>query len=131
MNTLFDPVRYVKGVGPQRERHLQRLGISDVYDLLWHIPRSYIDRTETVKIRNLLVGEVVSITGIIETVRTSVSSRRIAIIKAVIRDDSGMIPVVWFKQGFLKMFSNPDCRSCEGKVNLNYARWNCRHMIMP
>ena len=70
LNTLFDPVRYVKGVGPQRERHLQRLGISDVYDLLWHIPRSYIDRTETVKIRNLLVGEVVSITGIIETVRT-------------------------------------------------------------
>lgn len=123
MNTLFDPVRYVKGVGPQRERHLQRLGISDVYDLLWHIPRSYIDRTETVKIRNLLVGEVVSITGIIETVRTSVSSRRIAIIKAVIRDDSGMIPVVWFNQGFLKNVLKPGLQIfVRGKVNLNYGQ---------
>ena len=123
MNTLFDPVRYVKGVGPQRERHLQRLAISDLYDLLRHIPRSYIDRTETVKIRNLLVGEVVSITGIIETVRTSVSSRRIAIIKAVIRDDSGMIPVVWFNQGFLKNVLKPGLQIfVRGKVNLNYGQ---------
>ena len=99
------------------------MGIRDIYDLLWHIPRSYIDRTETVRIRNLAVGEVASITGVIQTVRTSVSSRRIAIIKAVVRDDSGMIPVVWFNQGFLKNVLKPGLQIfVRGKVNLSYGQ---------
>ncbi|MGE5543336.1 MAG: ATP-dependent DNA helicase RecG [Bacillota bacterium] len=123
MNTLFDPVRYLKGVGPQREKHLQRLGIRDVYDLLWHIPRTYIDRNATVKIASLRAGEVSSIAGTIETVRASVSSRRIVIIKAVVRDDSGRIPVVWFNQSFLKNILKPGLPIfVKGKVNLSYGQ---------
>jgi len=121
--TLFDSIRYLKGVGPQREKQLQRLGIRDVYDLLWHIPRSYIDRTETVRIGNLRPGETASIAGSIETVRASVSSRRIAVIKAVIKDDSGRIPVVWFNQGFLKNVLKPGLSIfVRGKVNLSYGQ---------
>ncbi len=123
MNALFASVRYLKGVGPRREKLLQRLGIRDVYDLLWHIPRSYIDRTETVKIRNLPVGEVASITGVIETVRTSVSSRRITVIKAIVRDDSGVIPVVWFNQDYLKNVLKPGLQIfVRGKVNPGYGQ---------
>ncbi|MGI6548989.1 MAG: ATP-dependent DNA helicase RecG [Syntrophomonadales bacterium] len=123
MNTLFDPVRYLKGVGPQREKQLSRLKIKDIFDLLWHVPRSYIDRTETVKIGNLKVGEVASIAGRIETVRTSVSSRRITVIKAVIRDDSGGIPVVWFNQAFLKNILKPGVTIfVRGKVNQGYGQ---------
>lgn len=123
MGTLFDSVRYLKGVGPQREKQLLRLGIRDIFDLLWHVPRSYIDRTQTVKIKDLQAGEVASISGRIEAVRASVTSRRVSIIKAEIKDDSGRTQVVWFNQGYLKNILKPGLAVfVRGKVNLNYGQ---------
>jgi len=68
LGTLFESVRYIKGVGPQREKHLKRLHITDVFDLLWHIPRSYTDRTQTIPIKDVRIGETSSIRGEIQKV---------------------------------------------------------------
>ncbi len=123
MDTLFDSVRYLKGVGPKREKLLHRLGIRDIVDLLWHVPRYYFDRSQTVKINSLQVGEVNSISGRIQTVRSSLTSRGLAIIKAEIKDDSGTIQAVWFNQGYLKNVLKPGLPIfIRGKVNFNYGQ---------
>ena len=44
------PVSALKGIGEQRERKLQKLGISTIEDLLTHYPREYKDRSEILKI---------------------------------------------------------------------------------
>ena len=52
---LFDPVRYLKGVGEARAKQLANLGIATVYDLISWFPRSYEDRTRLVNIAELEV----------------------------------------------------------------------------
>lgn len=43
MNRLFNPVCELKGVGEKRASYYKKLGISTVYDLLYHLPRGYVD----------------------------------------------------------------------------------------
>ncbi|NLV17045.1 MAG: ATP-dependent DNA helicase RecG [Syntrophomonadaceae bacterium] len=122
MGTLFESVRYIKGVGPQREKHLKRLHITDVFDLLWHIPRSYTDRTQTIPIKDVRIGETSSIRGEIQQVRAMFSSRGVSIIKAVLLDGSGHISVVWFNQPYLKsILKQGGHLFVRGKANSSYG----------
>ncbi len=43
MDDLFKPVRYLKGVGEKKAKYYEKLGIKTVYDLLYHLPRNYVD----------------------------------------------------------------------------------------
>src|SRR5262245_16288047 len=51
------PLQYLKGVGPQRARLLERIGLQTVADALDRFPRRYEDRREVVPFRKLRVGE--------------------------------------------------------------------------
>ena len=50
MDDLFQPISNLNGVGGKRTAALERLGIATPYDLLYHIPRSYLDFSDTVAI---------------------------------------------------------------------------------
>ena len=49
---LDEPVQYLKGVGPTRVKHFEKLGINTVYDLLTYYPREYEDRNKTTNKKN-------------------------------------------------------------------------------
>jgi ATP-dependent DNA helicase RecG len=54
-------IKYLKGIGPQRAELLSKqLGIKTYYDLLYHFPTHYLDRSSIYKIRELS-GEMPSI----------------------------------------------------------------------
>ena len=57
MDALFQPVSQLKGIGQKRAEALERLGILTPYDLLYHIPRSYLDYTHPVPILAAQPGE--------------------------------------------------------------------------
>lgn len=101
MDSLFQDVQFLKGVGPKRSRYLARLGISTLFDLLWHAPRDYFDQTLVKPIDRLLVTEKANIVGRVAAVekRTTRSGR--GIFKALIQDQSGETVAVWFNQSFL------------------------------
>ena len=40
---LFSEIEYLKGVGKAKGEKYRKLGISTPYDLLYHIPRDYMD----------------------------------------------------------------------------------------
>ena len=44
METLTSPVTALRGVGPQKARALEKLGIRTLGDLLRFYPRTYVDR---------------------------------------------------------------------------------------
>ncbi|MGH8944907.1 MAG: ATP-dependent DNA helicase RecG, partial [Acidimicrobiia bacterium] len=79
----------VKGIGTKRMAMLAKSGIHTVADLLHHVPRDYLDRTEVTPIASLPVGPEVTVVGEV----TSVSSRRaranLHITEARIGDESG------------------------------------------
>ena len=57
MPDLLTDVRYIKGIGEQRARSLNKLNIHTLRDLISYFPRSYDDRRSFRKIGELADGE--------------------------------------------------------------------------
>jgi ATP-dependent DNA helicase RecG len=96
------PLFRLTGIGPRQAQRLQRLGISTIRDLLFHLPRRYEDTRNTVPLRALQVG-------IVQTAHVrirNVSSRRspykkMVLVEATLEDDGAVATAVWFNQPFL------------------------------
>ena len=100
MASLTDPVRFLKGVGPEMARRLARLGVHTIRDLLFHVPTAYRDRRATVPISKLIPGAEASILATLADMRVRpLRGRRD--LQGTLRDDSGFVRVVWFNQPYL------------------------------
>jgi ATP-dependent DNA helicase RecG len=95
-------VRFAKGVGPQRERLLQKLGIHTIEDLLTYFPKRIEDRRETKKIIQLRHGDRVTVKGRVRAIDVIKPRENLEIIKAAIQDNTGILYAVWFNQPWLK-----------------------------
>ncbi len=91
-------IEFLKGVGPQRADVLKKeLGIFTCRDLLFHFPFRYIDRTRFHRIRDVQTeGEQVQLRGILRKLET-VGEGRAKRLVGNLRDDTGMIELVWFQ----------------------------------
>lgn len=54
---LDDSITYLSGVGPKRAELFNKLGVRTVKDLLYHLPRSYMDFTSPVSINEAALDE--------------------------------------------------------------------------
>lgn len=126
LEVLAGSVQYVKGIGPKRAQILKRLGVENIMDLLYYIPREYSDRSEIIPIAELknLEGEV-TIKGEVVAIQELRPKRGMKIIKVAIHDGTGLAFGVWFNQPYIKnQFKNGDKVIFSGKVNLkNYYRY--------
>jgi ATP-dependent DNA helicase RecG len=107
----------VKGLGGKRSQGLTKAGIANVADLLHHVPRRYIDRSQKSSIARVPIGSEVTIIGSVRSVDSRRPRRKLQIIEAVIEDDSARIKAVWFNQGYLvRMLENADEVALSGVV---------------
>ncbi len=98
---LLTPLQYLKGVGPQRARQLERLGLVTVRDALDWFPHRYEDRRQLVPLRKLRVGEVQATGGTIVGVSPPPRGRPRAPLTVLFRDQSGFFCGLWFNQPYL------------------------------
>lgn len=61
--TMDSEIRFVKGVGEARMKLYQRLNIGTVGELLYHVPRSYVDLRHPRSILEAQLGETVPVRG--------------------------------------------------------------------
>lgn len=102
MLTLESPIQYIKGVGPKMAAKLGKLGVTTAGDLLFYYPRSWIDFSNPQAISSTRIGqEVVVRVRIIEVKQEYSFKKKISIIRALARDTSGEINLVWFNQPYL------------------------------
>ncbi|MBN3041195.1 MAG: hypothetical protein JW867_08695, partial [Candidatus Omnitrophica bacterium] len=100
-------IRYLKGVGPRREKAFNRCGVYTVRDLLSYFPFRYEDRTELKKIKDLAVGEFSLLKGKVLSTHYKnfpyfIRKRRVkSIFEIILEDSTGSIRVCWFNQGYL------------------------------
>ncbi|MCC7076584.1 MAG: ATP-dependent DNA helicase RecG [Acidimicrobiia bacterium] len=97
------PVSRLSGVGPRRAAALGRLGIDSVYDLLWHVPRRYVDRTRQTPISelngvNLEEGEELTIIAEVDRTSKRQIRRRLTLNEVVLSDGSGRLTAKWFNR---------------------------------
>ena len=95
---LDSPIKYLKGVGPSREKLLKsELGLSTFEDLLYHFPFRYIDRSKFYAISEihedmpyvLLKGKL--------TQMQSIGKGKGMRLSAIFSDNTGAIELVWFR----------------------------------
>ena len=90
----------LKGIGPKGAEALAELGIRNVADLLHHVPRRYIDRSQKVPIAQTPIGSEVTLIGEVRSVALRRPRRGLIIIEARVADDTATMKAVWFNQQF-------------------------------
>jgi ATP-dependent DNA helicase RecG len=99
---LLTPLADVRGIGPARARALEKAGLRTVLDLVLWLPYRYEDRREVRPVAAVVAGEAVTLRGMLSGMRRLRTRRRgFSLVRGVLRDGSGEIPVVWFNQPYL------------------------------
>lgn len=107
--SLSTPLRYVKGIGPERYKLLLELGLRTFEDALHFFPRRYEDRTAIRKIRDLTLGDKECVFGVVMS-RAVVRMRGRLIFRAVISDGTHTLFASWFGQPYLSSVFLPKSR---------------------
>jgi len=119
---LSVPVRFAKGVGEQRAKLLERLGIKTVEDLLMYLPRRIEDRSSIKKIAQLRGGERATVEGRVRAVDVIRPRPNLEIVKVAVQDNTGVLFAVWFNQPWLKtQFSKGERIALWGQVERLYG----------
>lgn len=105
--TLDTPVRFIPRVGPAMAGKLEILEIRSARDFLYHIPFRYNDYSLVTPLARVQAGETVTIKGTVERFNAFATKSGKRLQEAKVRDDSGVISVIWFNQPFLRSVIKP------------------------
>ena len=130
MADLSKDVKYIKGVGPNRVKLLNKLNIYTLEDLITYFPREYEDRGKPKKIVELIDGEEALIEARCVSKMSQVRIRNnMTICKLVVRDDTATCQITWFNMTYLKSkFKTGETYHFYGKVK---RRINQIEIISP
>lgn len=108
--SLDDSVMYLKGVGPKRAELLKKLGIETVRQLIYHIPRSYIDFTSPVPIAEALLEEMNVIKARVYKKRApDLIRKNMKIFRVICTDGANDITIVIYNSQYLYNSLKEDC----------------------
>ena len=107
MVNLKKEVQYIKTVGPNRAKLLNKLNIYTLEDLITYFPREYEDRSKAKKICECIDGEETLIEAIVIARMTEIKTRRMTICRLMIRDETGICTAIWYNQTYLKNIFTP------------------------
>ena len=103
MADLKTDVRYIKGIGEQRAKALDKLGIRSLRDLISWFPRRYEDRTETRRVADLVPGETACVAAMVAAPPVVSHIRKgLDLVKVRAVDETGALDVTFFNQSWLK-----------------------------
>ena len=124
MQGLDNEVQFIKGVGPNRAKLLNKLGINTLEDLITYYPRDYEDRSKPKMIAALVDGEEALIEAMVVSKMSEQRIRKnMTIYKLIVRDETGTCILTWFNQSYLKkMFILGKKYRFYGKVSIKYGK---------
>jgi ATP-dependent DNA helicase RecG len=101
-SALDAPVTILPGIGPHHAQTLARLGIHNLRDMLYYLPRRYDDYSQMKPINRLWYGEEVTVIGTIQSVTArNLGGGRKQIIEVVVSDGTGALRCNWFNQPWI------------------------------
>ena len=100
--TLTQPIQFIKGVGSERAKVLERLNLRTAADLLFFFPRSYEDFTQLHKVTELAHEQLANIVGTVFHVEGRHTSSGRHMLTLVIEQDNQHLKAIWFSQPFMQ-----------------------------
>ncbi len=125
---LDKSVQFVKGIGPRRAELLRsEAGIETIDDLLYYVPRRYLDRSSFKPIGECAAGDTVTVSGTIA--RVGIAGRKRRFLEVVIDDGTGKLSGIFFGgiHYLEKAFSTGGVIIFSGKVDY----YRTRQMVHP
>lgn len=129
---LEDSINKIKGVGPKREKILNRLGIFTIKDLLYFFPREFEDRSKISNLNEDIIGEFATL-EIVTTGRPSVlrPRRNMSILKIPFVQEDVKGELIWFNQDYLKNTIFPGREyKVYGRVQKNGKKYEVHNPII-
>ena len=102
MIDLNKDVKYVKGVGPNRVKLLNKLDIFTLKDLITYYPRTYEDRSKPKNLCECVDGEECLIEAVAVGRVQEIRLKGKTMYKLNLRDETGTATATWFNQSYLK-----------------------------
>ncbi len=128
MEILSIPIEQVKGVGAKRAPVLREVEIRTLGDLLYYLPRRYLDRTQILPMARAPIGQEVTLIGQVRQTRFIPGPRPRFVM--VVADQTDDITCTFFQGGryLQRHFAVDDELAISGKVDLFQGR---RQMVHP
>src|SRR5690625_5220774 len=103
MVDLLKDAKYIKGVGPNRVKQLNKLGIYTLNDVINYYPRGYENRDIKKNIAELTDGEEDLIEAkCVSKMQEIIIRKNMSIYKLTVRDDTATCTLTWFNAFYLK-----------------------------
>ena len=131
---LSNPVKYLRGVGPQRAAILEARGISTVADLLGYLPFRYEDRIRFTPVAEIIPGHVYTILAEVANAGGTVrfARGRGGVFHIAVRDASGTLYARFFHGAYLEgKFKQGQRLVLHGKVETDPYRPGRLEMVNP
>ena len=128
MEILSIPIEKVKGVGAKRAAVLREVEILTLGDLLYYLPRRYLDRTQILPMVRAPIGQEVTLIGQVRQTRFMPGPRPRFVL--VVADETDDITCTFFQGGryLQRNFTVGDELAISGKIDLFQGR---RQMVHP
>ena len=97
---LESPLTSVKGIGPKRAELFETLGVSCVRDLLFRLPRDYLDYTRATPVSQLVNGQNAAVQVRISGATRYFRKKGMTMLSAPAQDETGKITLKWFNQPY-------------------------------
>lgn len=97
---LDAPLSSVKGIGPKRAELFSQLGVICVRDLLFRLPRDYLDYTRATPVAQLVNGQNAAVQVRICGATRYFRNKGMTILSAPAQDETGKITLKWFNQPY-------------------------------
>ena len=101
-NFLLSDLTKLKGVGAKTANLLRKKKVNNIFDLLWKLPKSYTDRSVSLKINELKIDEIQTVT--ITPYKYNFPRIRNLPNKVLCKDSTGSLDCIFFNsyEGYVK-----------------------------
>ncbi len=115
--TLDTPIKEAGRVFSMYAKRLEKLNITTIQDLVFHIPHRYEDYSHITSIADASSSEIVTIQGTVLESKNTYARRGFQIQKITITDETGTLECIWFNQSYItKNIHVGDTLSVSGRV---------------
>ena len=94
------PLTSIKGIGPKRAELFSQLGVCSVGELLFRLPRDYLDYTKATPVSQLVNGQNAAVQVRISGATRFFRTKGMTMLSAPAQDETGKITLKWFNQPY-------------------------------